>query len=1245
MASQFSEPDNLILLKTNEILEQISRSYTRLSLYEREIKGRPERLKLPISDNEFWDQCQKSFVKLKEEANSLDPRDLNNDIISDLEYIRFYLLLNEVEENFRKYINPLQEKVAYIKKELWMLKGGAEQLMLPDVIIKESQSHHIREQLVKIARWILEAGHYLEGGIIWSLKVELDSEECEPWTLLQTNQEPKPYHLSVVKRDSDLITKLLSGITKVAGDCVRSGVLQDDTILSEFDVLAKALQNPGVKDCKVFNTGDLADLITPSEEIKEVLDNPWFLHDESLSISLDGDDKLKPIIEPTHQELKDFSDRILELEISSRVLGIRPKWLMSKKGKEEHESKKVLLESMKEEYRNMLELYNSQIENKKSQPSKKGLEKEEKEGRRRKKGGFDLPLGDSKSPEPKKKVNNWMSRLDEDDFRTPPSGTHGDQKSRGGRSKGDSGKKEKMRKRSEPSDPDDSSSSDDDSSGSEDDDDSNSDDSGDDSKKSRKKKKSKEKAKKKKKKKKKKRGSRDRSKSETESEDESIVSVSTLRTEDTFQTAYYKVTKFLKSLQSDLKNDRAGPYQLKEYVQETKDMLTTLNKMDGSRALSKLEDKLQKMKKRLAKEIDSKHRQMEQRRNLPKAVIPIFDTDHPESFLDFEYNMTNILVYDNEHLNISTLTSAIIGSQRQKVLNSIRHKTSIEDIWSILRRKFGSIDVSQASLLKKLRLMNPRPRTDEEEASNLQMILEYIDLAKRHKRVKQFITAPFIWEMANFLKYSHRSHIIETKISKPKEFEEYLRVISEANDLTIRTRKIDDRKPPGTGERVEGSGRGGFSRLGHRGGQRGGRQAGGRGDHRTENSGTPGGPHLSNQNSTRFEKKPLCAICKQEHPTHTCEQLKHFSVEDLKKRNICTKCLKRSNTQIHTNHGCNPRTNHFVCRTHNIHHLICRCPKTTQNKTQVLTSTKKGDFFQRQILFNAEKVHIELEDGNVVPVLLQYDSWASDSSINAKLAGGLKGLQHEGNLLIQQFATVVEQPDTYTGLVKLKEMDEELRCMVSQQEPQNVHSKVVDVPVIWREEHGLSDQFVSSGGEVMLVLGMDNYKLFPRFIDGQKDLVLSRSVITNNIIVGGKAQKHQPDSRPTLGGGGYISSSSSPGWVGSRNNSTIVTTVEENQKKSLKEDEKQRSTQCRTVTCGDPDTDTLLKFLSSTEIPNPLKRCIKCRSCDQCKKSYLPDQENSILLLYVSHGTCPASRHNCTCKLNSWTRGKVATPS
>ena len=67
---------------------------------------------------------------------------------------------------------------------------------------------------------------------------------------------------------------------------------------------------------------------------------------------------------------------------------------------------------------------------------------------------------------------------------------------------------------------------------------------------------------------------------------------------------------------------------------------------------------------------------------------------------------------------------------------------------------------------------------------------------------------------------------------------------------------------------------------------------------------------------------------------------------------------------------------------------------------------------------------------------------------------------------------------------------------------------------------------------------------------------------------------------------------------------------------NLKEDEN-KTTQCRTVTCGDPDTDTLLKFLSSTEIPNPLKRCGRCKSCDQCKKSYLPDQEKNETMLEI----------------------------
>ena len=65
-------------------------------------------------------------------------------------------------------------------------------------------------------------------------------------------------------------------------------------------------------------------------------------------------------------------------------------------------------------------------------------------------------------------------------------------------------------------------------------------------------------------------------------------------------------------------------------------------------------------------------------------------------------------------------------------------------------------------------------------------------------------------------------------------------------------------------------------------------------------------------------------------------------------------------------------------------------------------------------------------------------------------------------------------------------------------------------------------------------------------------------------------------------------------------------------KEDVSRDQNVNSTvKCRTVTSGDGESDVLLKFLSSVECPNPLKRCIRCQKCDQCKKTYLQDQEKN----------------------------------
>ena len=92
------------------------------------------------------------------------------------------------------------------------------------------------------------------------------------------------------------------------------------------------------------------------------------------------------------------------------------------------------------------------------------------------------------------------------------------------------------------------------------------------------------------------------------------------------------------------------------------------------------------------------------------------------------------------------------------------------------------------------------------------------------------------------------------------------------------------------------------------------------------------------------------------------------------------KCLKRSNSGIHIANGCNPKTKHFVCKTHELHHLVCRCPKTVQNRTDMGGNAKKGSFFCREIIFNTESVQVETKNGKTLTVVLNYDSWASDSS-------------------------------------------------------------------------------------------------------------------------------------------------------------------------------------------------------------------------------------------------------------------------
>ena len=104
-------------------------------------------------------------------------------------------------------------------------------------------------------------------------------------------------------------------------------------------------------------------------------------------------------------------------------------------------------------------------------------------------------------------------------------------------------------------------------------------------------------------------------------------------------TTIIKVARFLKRLKAELRDGKIGVFELKECVEEIKSVIKTVNKMKKSEQISDLVDDLYRMKRKLCKQVDSEQRKIEHRKTLPKPILPVFNSDRPDTYLDFRYSM------------------------------------------------------------------------------------------------------------------------------------------------------------------------------------------------------------------------------------------------------------------------------------------------------------------------------------------------------------------------------------------------------------------------------------------------------------------------------------------------------------------------------------------------------------------------------------------------------------------------------
>ena len=106
-------------------------------------------------------------------------------------------------------------------------------------------------------------------------------------------------------------------------------------------------------------------------------------------------------------------------------------------------------------------------------------------------------------------------------------------------------------------------------------------------------------------------------------------------------------------------------------------MMEMLEKMES--LMVKIDQKIEDKKM-----LDSKQRQ------LPRGKMMTWDRG-VESYLDVKRQMLDMLIYDSESLNLSSLKAQIVGKEKGHIMDLLHNVDSKEEAFEVLYTHFGDI--------------------------------------------------------------------------------------------------------------------------------------------------------------------------------------------------------------------------------------------------------------------------------------------------------------------------------------------------------------------------------------------------------------------------------------------------------------------------------------------------------------------------------------------------------------------------
>lgn len=453
-----------------------------------------------------------------------------------------------------------------------------------------------------------------------------------------------------------------------------------------------------------------------------------------------------------------------------------------------------------------------------------------------------------------------------------------------------------------------------------------------------------------------------------------------------------------------------------------------------------------------------------------------------DGYMDFRKQMYEHLeAIPNEMLRLTTLKKHMKGRLCDDIKEDLKGVTTLEKAFQILDARFGDIDSQLPDKERELAKLSLFPDDFKTELKHVRELLGYVRICQQFKAVHN-INNSFCVKFANRLRQDNAAKMMKTK-GNCAQIVALLEEIKNTNQALVNISEEEE------GKKLQN-----FK------------------------------SRFNNQQFNRSEYN--CHVCGGKHKYSKCQDLQNCgSVEAgkqlLQTRRVCCKCLKQ--IEDSASHICPRSRLDFICADHQVNFLICKCAHGSRIKnnikkgsTQMRTNTNmlKMNNSQAAIATTLLVEVIKLVDNNGKnhSVLCLYDTGNSNTGIDNSKADVVYGkVPFNQKLVVENFVTGPKNimGNRRTIKVRTRYGPEEIDVYGVQNLKQQYDQKSFKIPKEWEKLYNLPKNPVSASGTSTMVFGLDHAHLFPREVARKDGVIIMKSVLTNNYILGGKIREQQ----------------------------------------------------------------------------------------------------------------------------------------